>query len=101
METTEDTTDEPHEERFTLTLSGPSNATLGDATATGTIQDDDARPRVTFAPETALFSENGGGTTVTATLSNPSSEETTVTVSAAPVSPAVAGDFAPEHEPGP
>ena len=29
------------DETFTLTLSNPTNATLGDATATGTIIDDD------------------------------------------------------------
>ena len=41
--TTEDTLDE-EDETFTLTLSSPTNATLGDATATGTILDDDAPP---------------------------------------------------------
>ncbi|MDE2719307.1 Calx-beta domain-containing protein [Candidatus Palauibacter polyketidifaciens] len=39
--TTEDTMVE-EDETFTLTLSSPTNATLGDATATGTIIDDDA-----------------------------------------------------------
>ncbi len=41
--TTDDTTDEENE-TFTLTLSSPTNATLGTATATGTINDDDAAP---------------------------------------------------------
>ena len=31
------------DEHFTVTLRGPSNATLADATATGTIRDDDDR----------------------------------------------------------
>ena len=39
VQTTADTTDEP-DETFTLTLSSPSNVTLGDATATGTIRGD-------------------------------------------------------------
>ena len=38
--TTDDSVDE-EDETFTLTLSSPANATLGDATATGTINDDD------------------------------------------------------------
>ena len=43
--TTDDSADEA-DETFTLTLSSPTNATLGDATATGTINDDDAPPTV-------------------------------------------------------
>ena len=43
VRTTEDSDDE-EDETFTLTLSSPTNATLGDATATGTILDDDAAP---------------------------------------------------------
>ena len=39
------------------------------------------------------IAEAGGISTVTAVLDRPSSEETTVTVSAAAVSPAAAGDF--------
>ena len=41
--TTDDSVDEPNE-TFTLTLSNPTNATLGDATATGTINDNDTSP---------------------------------------------------------
>ena len=41
VQTREDTTDEPNE-TFTVTLSDPSGATLGDADAVGTIFDDDA-----------------------------------------------------------
>ena len=49
--TTDDSVDE-EDETFTLTLSSPANATLGDATATGTINDND----VSTTPLTATFS---------------------------------------------
>ena len=49
--TTDDSAEE-EDETFTLTLSSPANATLGDATATGTINDDDDNA----APLTASFS---------------------------------------------
>ena len=50
--TTDDSVEE-EDETFTLTLSSPANATLGDATATGTINDND----VSTAPLTASFSD--------------------------------------------
>ena len=50
--TTDDSVDE-EDEMFTLTLSSPANATLGDATATGTINDND----VATTPLTASFSD--------------------------------------------
>ena len=37
------------EEAFTVVLSGPSNATLGTATGTGTIEDDEDAPRMSIA----------------------------------------------------
>ena len=43
MTTTEDDAEED-DETFTLTLSNPANATLGTATATGTIENDDHSP---------------------------------------------------------
>ena len=91
-----DTTDEPNE-TIVLRLSSPSNARLtGGAQTldgTGTINDDDALPTVTLALSPATIDEDGGATTVTATLSHPSSQAVTLTVAAAPVDPAVAGDF--------
>jgi hypothetical protein len=49
------------DETFTLTLTNPGNATLGTATATGTIADDDSRPAVSVsnAPD---VSEGDSGT---------------------------------------
>ncbi len=95
-----DTTDEPNE-TIVLRLSSPSNARLSGGVqtldGTGTINDDDATPTVTLALSPASIDEDGGSTsgrsTVTATLSGASSQAVTLTVAAAAVSPAVAGDF--------
>ena len=89
---TGDDADEPNE-TLTVTLSNESGATLADAAGTGTITDDDGPPAVTLVLTPPSIAENGGKSTVTATLDRPSSEATTVTVSATPVSPAVAGDY--------
>ncbi len=90
---TGDDADEPNE-TLTVTLSNAPGATLGKATGTGTITDDDEAPEVTLVLTPPSITENGGKSTVTATLDHPSSEATTVTVTAAPVSPAVSGDYA-------
>ena len=58
-----------------------------------TIPDDEGSPGVTLALSETSIGEAGGVATVTASLSHPSSEATTVTVTAAAVSPAEAGDF--------
>ena len=57
------------------------------------IVDDDVAPTVELVLTPQQISEPGEVSTVTARLSHPSSEVTTVVVSAAAVSPAVAGDF--------
>ncbi len=59
-----------------------------------TTRDDDDAPTVTLVLSQDVIAENGGVTTVTATLSHPSSAATTVTVGTTAVAPAVAGDFA-------
>ena len=80
-------------------MSSPSNARLtGGAQTldgTGTINDDDATPTVTLALSPATIDESGddNATTVTATLSGASSQAVTLTVAAAAVSPAAAGDY--------
>ena len=88
----EDAIDE-EDETFTVVLSNASNATIDDASATGTITDDEATPTVTLTLTPTSIGENSGVSTVTATLSGASSEATTVTVSVSAVSPAVANDF--------
>ena len=76
---TDDRIDEP-DETVRITLRNPSGAGLGTATGTGTITDDDTTPTVTLALTDASIAENGGATTVTATLSGRSSAATTITV---------------------
>ncbi len=93
-----DVIDEPNE-TVTVTLGAPTNATVstvaGAGTASGTITDDEATPTATLALTPASIDESGDDneSTVTATLSGASSQAVTLTVSATPVSPAVAADF--------
>ena len=66
-------------------------------TVTGTVititDDDEALPTVSLSLSPTSIREDGGESTVTATLTGALSEAVTVTVSAEPVSPAVAGDI--------
>ena len=91
-----DTTDEPNE-TVILRLSSPSNAVLSGGAqtldGTGTINDDDGTPSVTLELSSASITENGGSSTVTASLSGASHQAVTLTVAAAAVSPAATGDF--------
>lgn len=61
-------------ERIAMTLSAPTNATLDDANAVGTISNDDAQPMVTITPPNeGLVTEGSGAAhvvTVQVTLSN-------------------------------
>ena len=76
---TDDAVDEPDE-----TVSVTGTATGLDVTGTTvTLIDDDATPTVTLALSDVSIGENGESATVTATLDHPSSEATTVEVSAA------------------
>ncbi len=74
------------DETFTATLSNapnPSNVTIADGTAVGTIGDDDETPTVTLSLSHTLVAEDSGtAVAVTARLNHPSTETTTVTVSA-------------------
>ena len=92
MDPTQDTIDEGAGE--TLSISGTTAASGLSVTGTQmTITDDDATPTLTLALSESTITEDGGVSTVTAELSGVSSEAVTVTVSAAPVSPAVSGDY--------
>ena len=88
-----DRIDEP-DETVEIALSGATGgADIATPAGTGTIADDDDEPTVTLVLTPNPVAEDGGVSTVTARLDHPSSEETTVTVSVAPDSPAVAGDY--------
>ena len=88
---TQDTVDEPDE---TVSVAGTTTVPGFSVTgATVEIVDDDATPTVTLTLSDASIGEDGGSTTVTASLSHASSVATAITVSASPVSPAVASDY--------
>ena len=69
-----------------LGVSGPASVTL-------TIIDDEATPTVTLSLNSSSISEDGGAANVVASLSGPSSQAVTLTVSATPVSSTVSGYF--------
>ena len=79
-----------------VTVTGALANGQGAGAVTGavlTLADDETLPTAALALGPASITENGGVSTVTATLSGPSSAAVTVTVAAAAASPAVAGDF--------
>ena len=86
--------DEP-DRTVTVTATATNDqGTTGSVTgATLTLEDDDAAPGVTLAVSPSSISENGGVSTVTATLDRMSSAATTITVSAAAGAGAIATDF--------
>ncbi|MBK9125589.1 MAG: hypothetical protein IPM16_21025 [Chloroflexi bacterium] len=81
-----DTIDEG-DETFTVALSNPVNAT-GTPTGTGTIQDDDAAPTISFSYAPGTTVTEGGLLQVNATLSNPSANPITVDIATSPGAPA-------------
>ena len=70
-----------------------SHGIMDPAEVTVTIIDDEAAPVVTLVLTPVRINENGGFSTVTAALSHPSTVVTTLVVTAAPGSDAVAGDY--------
>ena len=75
VSTTNDSLDEENE-TFTLTLSSPTHATLGDATATGTINDDDDGPPTVSVSDGSA--SEGDAAEFTVSLSAPSSQQVTI-----------------------
>lgn len=71
----DDALDESNE-NFTVELSNPSNASLSDATATGTIRDNDSQPSISI--DDASADENDGSMTFTVTLSKASGKQVEV-----------------------
>ena len=86
---TQDTLDEPDE---TVSVSG-SVTGLTVTGATVRITDDDDSPTVNLSLSDSSIGEDGGSTTVTASLSHASSVATSLTVNVSPDSPAVTGDY--------
>ena len=86
-----DSVDEPDE---TVSVAGELTG-VAVAGTMFTIVDNDATPTVTLVLTPASINESGAtnASTVTATMDGTSSEAVTLTVSATPVSPAVAGDL--------
>ena len=76
VSTLDDSLDEENE-TFTLTLSSPTNATLGDAIATGTIIDNDESSPLTVSVSDGSASE-GDAVEFTVSLSAASSQQVTV-----------------------
>ena len=89
---TGDDIDEP-DETVVVQLSDATNATMGLGTGTGTITDDDDAPAVTLSLNPTSISENGGVSTVTATLSHASSAPTTVNLTTTPGAGVTSSDY--------
>ena len=67
------------DETFTAELSNPGNATIGDTTGVGTIQNDDTQPQISVN-DVGVLEGNSGQTdmTFTVSLSNPSAQAVSV-----------------------
>lgn len=78
----EDIIDEP-DEKFTLTLSNPSNATLSVNEATATITDNDNPPTISIADMTVPESVAGGSAAITVVMEGLSGQDVTVTYTTA------------------
>ena len=76
VQTTDDALDEPDED-FTVKLSSPSGATLGDDTGTGTIRDNDDTPKLSINDKSVT---EGSPAVFEVTLDNPSGQDVTVRV---------------------
>ncbi len=83
-----------NDENFTLTLSNPQSAVLGDpSTVTVTITDDDLPPEVSFAEAAVTVGESEGTINLGVKLSSPSSLEVSVDFTAADGSAANGEDY--------
>ncbi|MCB1246189.1 MAG: hypothetical protein KDB69_02865, partial [Acidimicrobiia bacterium] len=78
------------DETFTVTLSNPVGATLGTASALGTITDDDAPPTLSINSPSAI---EGTSLRFDISLSGPSGKSVSVTYSTSAVFPTSAADF--------
>ena len=88
----DDGLDEVDGETFEVTLSGPRGATLGRASATGTIRDDDAPPALSLAD--AAASETDGIIEFVVTLSSPSGLDVAASFATADGTATAGSDYA-------
>lgn len=86
-----DLTDED-DETFNLNLSNPVNATIGTASGTGTITDDDT---ATLSIDDVVVTEGGGSADFTVSLSTASSRTVTVNYASADGTAAAGSDYTP------
>ena len=89
----DDTVDEADLETFSLTLSGPENATLATATATASIRDDDVSPVVSAEDTTAA--ETDGEMVFSVVLTGRTERTVTVDYETADVSANAGSDYRP------
>jgi hypothetical protein len=80
-------------ERFSLTLTSPSRASISRATGTATITDNDPLPVVQFTSGSASGGESSTSPTVKVSLSSVSGQQVTVGVTATGGTATVADDF--------
>ena len=92
IEAVDDSVDGP-DKSLTISATVTGRDVTAPSSQTLTITDDEDTPTLALELSTPTISENGDVANVTAYLSGPSSQDTTVTVSVSPISPAVEGDF--------
>ena len=85
--------DEPNKEVTVSAVADNAQGVTAPANVTVSIIDDEGEPTAVLHLSSTSIPENGGSSTVTATLSHASTESTTLTVAVAAISPAVAADF--------
>ena len=91
VQTNDDTFDEPDTESFTVTLASPVNASIGDGSGAGGINDNDALPQVTISNAGPVV--EGGSLGFTVTLTPASARTVTVNYATANGTAAAPGDY--------
>ena len=81
------------EKEFTVNLSNPVHATLGDTAAAVTITDDEERPTIDFSDSTVTVTEQNGTVTLPVRLTAPCQEDVTVEYETADGTATAGGDY--------
>ena len=93
LATEDDRQDEEHGDVTMTVKPGAGYDVSSPSSASVTVEDNDPTPAVTLHLSPAVIGEDGGVSTVTASLSGSSAEATRVTVSSSPGSNAISSDF--------